>query len=438
MKGVKLLVLLPLTLASNESQSHSECRKQESQLTDQQSTCDRTCVPFDPHAPSVVIRDTQGRLGNQMFAYLLLLSLKLQFGYQPYLTRKGFDHLSPYFENLDMEVAEDVLCDFDDVYPKFRLMIKEKRLEMIKQAILDKLGYHIELERDDQGRWKLPPEIMNNPDLNPGEIVHDQTFRNMDAIDIEKSAYPWEVITKTLSIVEFANSTYHYGRAFILYPENYSASREESRFINEGPGVEEALVRAFRLKQHYIDSAQEELNKILNEHEGKKAKKKSKKSKSKKKKKKDAPIFVGIHSRRTDHQDFESVTGFKTLKPSYYLHAMEMYREHFKNVIFIYISDDLQWGKTHLRPRTKAGDLYFGGQGSPHESHSIGFDLALMSLCNHTILSYGTFSYWVGFMAGGSVILPKHFPDYRTGSDAKAFYHHPLKNPFPRLHPYLL
>jgi hypothetical protein len=44
---------------------------------------------------------------------------------------------------------------------------------------------------------------------------------------------------------------------------------------------------------------------------------------------------------------------------------------------------------------------------------SIGHDMALMSMCNHTILTYGTFSYWLGFLAGGDVILPMHFPEYR-------------------------
>ena len=44
---------------------------------------------------------------------------------------------------------------------------------------------------------------------------------------------------------------------------------------------------------------------------------------------------------------------------------------------------------------------------------SIGHDLALMSLCNHTILSHGTFSYWSGYFAGGLVIRPEHFHLYR-------------------------
>ena len=43
---------------------------------------------------------------------------------------------------------------------------------------------------------------------------------------------------------------------------------------------------------------------------------------------------------------------------------------------------------------------------------SIGHDMAVMSLCNHTILSYGTFGYWSGFLAGGSVIEPQLWAEY--------------------------
>jgi hypothetical protein len=32
---------------------------------------------------------------------------------------------------------------------------------------------------------------------------------------------------------------------------------------------------------------------------------------------------------------------------------------------------------------------------------AVGVDLATLSQCNHTILSYGTFSFWAGFLSGG-------------------------------------
>ena len=33
-------------------------------------------------------------------------------------------------------------------------------------------------------------------------------------------------------------------------------------------------------------------------------------------------------------------------------------------------------------------------------------DMALLANCNHTILSYGTFSFWSGFLSGGKRIIP--------------------------------
>ena len=38
-------------------------------------------------SPSIAIRDSNGRLGNQMFVYQLLLSLRMQFGYRTFITR---------------------------------------------------------------------------------------------------------------------------------------------------------------------------------------------------------------------------------------------------------------------------------------------------------------------------------------------------------------
>ena len=105
----------------------------------------------------------------------------------------------------------------------------------------------------------------------------------------------------------------------------------------------------------------------------------------------------------------------------------------------------MEWGKRALAPRNSLGDLYFASEGRPADEDrcakgafygsenspicqtllfpflpfSIGHDLAVMSLCNHTILTYGTFSHWMGFLAGGSRVLPMHFPEYRFGKNCR-------------------
>ncbi len=44
--------------------------------------------------------------------------------------------------------------------------------------------------------------------------------------------------------------------------------------------------------------------------------------------------------------------------------AIIFLREHYGNVIFLYISDDMDWGRKNLGIRKKAAkDLYFVGEG---------------------------------------------------------------------------
>ena len=51
----------------------------------------------------------------------------------------------------------------------------------------------------------------------------------------------------------------------------------------------------------------------------------------------------------------------------------------------------------------------YPGSASLSSSVSAGVDLALLSLCNHLVLSRGTFGAWASFLSGAARILPKHF-----------------------------
>ena len=44
-------------------------------------------------------------------------------------------------------------------------------------------------------------------------------------------------------------------------------------------------------------------------------------------------------------------------------------RRHFNgsDLIFVYVSDDMEWGKRALAPRNSLGDLYFASEGRPAE-----------------------------------------------------------------------
>ena len=71
--------------------------------------------------------------------------------------------------------------------------------------------------------------------------------------------------------------------------------------------------------------------------------------------------FVGIHNRRNseavDH--WKKYHGKKALKKSYFYDAMEEMRESYDNVAFLYVSDNMKWGRANIKD--KENDLYFVG-----------------------------------------------------------------------------
>ena len=71
---------------------------------------------------------------------------------------------------------------------------------------------------------------------------------------------------------------------------------------------------------------------------------------------------------------------------------MEDMRESYDNVAFLYVSDDMKWGRKNLKD--KENDLYFVGK------EDASFDFALLCQCNHTIISRGAFTYWISLWTG--------------------------------------
>merc|ERR1711915_864159 len=57
---------------------------------------------------------------------------------------------------------------------------------------------------------------------------------------------------------------------------------------------------------------------------------------------------VGIHHRRGDHLLYENAYNIPHVTMSYLGPSMDLFRNKFKNVIFIYVSDDKHWVQKHL------------------------------------------------------------------------------------------
>ena len=105
--------------------------------------------------------------------------------------------------------------------------------------------------------------------------------------------------------------------------------------------------------------------------------------------------------------------------------------------MFIYVSEDMKWGKENLSHLGK-NDIYFIGNEvkgvteADHElnpdlekeltSKSSSLDFALLSSCNHTIGSRGTFSIWAARFAGGHVITENasRYKKFKEGYNNKS------------------
>ena len=119
-------------------------------------------------------------------------------------------------------------------------------------------------------------------------------------------------------------------------------------------------------------------------------------------------VKVGIHIRRGDMWSNDEIKslGYKTADVTYIHKAMELLKTKLegKRVLFIVCSDDIVWSEAHIDGRNVAFV----------KSRDDVIDLAVLSLCDHLIMTVGTYGWWGGWLAGGMVVYYKDYP--RPGS----------------------
>ena len=96
------------------------------------------------------------------------------------------------------------------------------------------------------------------------------------------------------------------------------------------------------------------------------------------------------------------------LNETFFLDAMTHLRSKHDSLTFLVLSDDLDWCREHLQ-----------GEDVFHMAGNIpAVDLAIMALCDITVIDYGTFSLWGAVLSGGEVIISRNtFRDARWAAD---------------------
>ena len=203
---------------------------------------------------------------------------------------------------------------------------------------------------------------------------------------------PWnsiDSVANNFNYSEIANPEYHKGKAL-----NIGKYPNEIRFYKD---YLPELKMKLRLKDRFVNMAEQKLRAEL----------------LKRNTVSSNVTWVGIHNRRGDYgQHLKSLYDLSLLSANYFKRAMTYFTSHFPNVIFVVVTDDMEWAQNNIDfPDMQVAFL---GHNSVLEKdisnplatgEDIGDDLALLAACNHTILSYGTFGQWAAFLAGGEVVI---------------------------------
>ena len=127
--------------------------------------------------------------------------------------------------------------------------------------------------------------------------------------------------------------------------------------------------------------------------------------------------LVGVHVRRGDSV-LASLQRLGRVQPplTFYYKAMDYYKQICgENTLFVYCSDGIKWVKTNLRNVTANYNMVF-----MDTRNSWAVDMAILTLCDHSVVSSGTFGWWAAYLTGGTVI---HYKDIaREGSEIRSWY----------------
>ena len=111
--------------------------------------------------------------------------------------------------------------------------------------------------------------------------------------------------------------------------------------------------------------------------------------------------LIGIHVRRGDFLYRNALNHGKLGgDQEFFNKSMNYYRRLYSDAIFVVVSDDQPWCQRNIvGPYVRYSSF-----------REAIVDLAIMTLSDHTIITAGTFSWWAGFLAGGTVVYLADYP----------------------------
>lgn len=173
-------------------------------------------------------------------------------------------------------------------------------------------------------------------------------------------------------------------------------------------GHEKDIKKLFTFQSHIKDRAEEQIQRIVNSFKQKGVTKET--------------VLVGVHIRRGDYVKNKVFVefGYNVATDTYIHHAVKYFQDKFKDVLFIVCGNDLPWAREVMQRYERT---YFVEGNTPSQ------DMALLSRTQHTLMTVGTFGWWIGWLTNGTTVYYKN--TYREGTKFMMEFHGSTKDHFP-------
>lgn len=119
-------------------------------------------------------------------------------------------------------------------------------------------------------------------------------------------------------------------------------------------------------------------------------------------------LLIGVHVRVGDMAlDINLARGYTVATPDYFTVAMEWFQHRFprSKLLYIVATDDMHWCQDNFPYKSSGKSAIVHTELGPDVE-----DLAVLTRCNHTIVSVGSFGWWAAWLTNGITVYYHDFP----------------------------
>ena len=124
---------------------------------------EQSCILPQSDSPSIVVRRAGplAGLGNIMCNYASLLALKVLYKFQVFVIQPELERLQYFFPHLEIEMAEERICNFSQDYQAYDKLVweeREKRIIKLLRNLTKDNSFDFVVDQKGDRTLVLPPE----------------------------------------------------------------------------------------------------------------------------------------------------------------------------------------------------------------------------------------------------------------------------------------